>query len=309
LSEYTVTVKWQRDGQDFLDDDYSRGHTWEFDGGLQVAASASPQVVPLPKSVAENVDPEEAFVASLSSCHMLFFLSIAARSGYIIDKYEDCAVGRLARNERGRLAMTKVILRPTVEFSGDRQPTPEKIQKLHERSHEQCFIANSVKAEVVIEPVSAQMAASSLDHTLESDQASPDAESADGVTDWRELREFNAVDLTKSFLLVWNTESESLLIDLDLFLCPGHAFYEEPRPAEKACYRPALLEFPYCSGIKSSVDETGKKSTTETVAALGHGAITGLRRVGEGCYELTGEFGQVEVRSERPILRLKRRAD
>ncbi len=129
----------------------------------------------------------------------------------------------------------------------------------------------------------------------------------DDVTDWREMREFNAVDLTKSFVLSWSTESESLLIDLDLFLCPDHAFFEKPRPAEKACFRPAFLEFPYCSGVKSGADAGGSQAVSEAVEALmlTHGAITGLRRVGEGRYEITGEFGQVEIDAERPILRLK----
>ena len=124
------------------------------------------------------------------------------------------------------------------------------------------------------------------------------------VTDWTELREFNAVDLTKSFVLSWNTESESLLIDLDLYLCPDHAFYEAPRPAEKACYRPALLEFPYCSDIQSDGKAASDKSVGTVAASLGLGAIEGLRRVGEGRYEITGEFGQVEIGAERPLLRL-----
>ena len=127
----------------------------------------------------------------------------------------------------------------------------------------------------------------------------------DDVTDWRELREFSAVDLTKSFVLSWGTESESLLIDLDLFLCPDHAFYEKPRPAEKGCFRPAFLEFPFCSGIKSGADEGGSQPVSEAVQALVHGAIAGLRRVGDGHYEITGGFGHVEINAERPILRLK----
>jgi len=153
LSEYTATIKWQRDSQDFLDDNYSRGHTWEFDGGLHVPASASPQNVPLPKSVAENVDPEEAFVASLSSCHMLFFLAAARHKGYMVDKYTDCAIGYLAKNDQGRLAMMKVVLRPKVVFSGDTWPTKVQIDEIHQQSHEQCFIANSVKTEIITEPV------------------------------------------------------------------------------------------------------------------------------------------------------------
>jgi len=153
LAEYTVTIKWQRGEQDFLGDNYSRGHIWEFDGGIRVPASASPHIVPLPKSVAENVDPEEAFVASLSSCHMLFFLSIAAKNGYVVDNYEDCAVGHLEENERGKFAMTKVILRPDIAFSGDKRPTAEELEKIHVQSHEQCFIANSVITKVSTEPV------------------------------------------------------------------------------------------------------------------------------------------------------------
>ncbi len=153
MSEYTATIRWSRDDQDFLSDDYSRGHTWEFDGGANVPASASPHIVPLPKSVAENVDPEEAFVASLSSCHMLFFLSIAAKNGYIVDNYTDCAIGHMAKNDQGKYSMTKVILRPDIAFSGDTQPTAEQMREMHEQSHEECFIANSVTSDIGIEPV------------------------------------------------------------------------------------------------------------------------------------------------------------
>ena len=152
MSHYTATIKWRRGEQDFVNDEYSRGHSWEFDGGLTVPASASPDIVPLPKSVAENVDPEEAFVASLSSCHMLFFLAISARKGYIIDNYTDYAIGYLGKNGEGRTAMTQVILRPSIEFSGDKRPTGEQIESIHEQSHRQCFIANSVKTDVIIEP-------------------------------------------------------------------------------------------------------------------------------------------------------------
>ena len=127
----------------------------------------------------------------------------------------------------------------------------------------------------------------------------------DDVTDWRKLREFNAVDLTRSFVLSWHTESESLLIDLDLFLCPDHAFYEEPRPAEKACFRPALLEFPSCSGIMSGADAEDGQSVSDIAPSLRHGAIEGLKRIGEGRYEITGEFGEIEIDAERPLLRLK----
>jgi hypothetical protein len=127
----------------------------------------------------------------------------------------------------------------------------------------------------------------------------------DDVTDWRELREFKAVDLTESFVLSWSTDAESLLIDLDLYLCPDHAFYEKPRPAEKACFRPAFLEFPNCSGITPGADTENGQSVPDIAARLGLGAIDGLRRIGEGRYEITGEFGQIEIDAERPLLRLK----
>ena len=127
----------------------------------------------------------------------------------------------------------------------------------------------------------------------------------DAGTDWRELREFKAVDLSKSFVLSWDTESESLLIDVDLFLCPDHAFYEKPRPAEAACFRPALLEFPYCSRIVTGADGENEQSVADIAAILGRGPIEGLRRIGEGRYEITGKFGQVGIEARRPLLRLK----
>lgn len=151
MSEYSSTILWQRNGQSFADNRYSRGHVWQFDGGLEVPASSSPHVVPLPLSVAENVDPEEAFVAALSSCHMLFFLAIAAKRGFVVDRYRDEALGVMEKNADGRMAMTRVTLRPQIEFSGDRQPTRDQLERIHHQSHEQCFIANSVKTEVVTE--------------------------------------------------------------------------------------------------------------------------------------------------------------
>ena len=154
MSEHVVTIRWQRGDQNFSDDKYSRGHEWEFDGGITVSASASPDIVPLPLSIAENVDPEEAFVASLSSCHMLFFLTIAAKSGFVIDEYTDAAIGRLGKNADGKRAITKVILRPSATYSGERIPDWEEIEKMHQRAHEMCFIANSVTSEVTAEIVS-----------------------------------------------------------------------------------------------------------------------------------------------------------
>lgn len=154
MSEYVATIRWQRGDQEFTDDNYSRGHEWQFDGGLTIPASASPDIVPLPMSVAENVDPEEAFVASLSSCHMLFFLSIAAASGFVVDDYTDAAIGHMEKDAEGKTAITKVVLRPCVNYSGERILERAKIENMHDRAHKLCFIANSVKTEVVTEIVS-----------------------------------------------------------------------------------------------------------------------------------------------------------
>ncbi|MCW8905901.1 MAG: OsmC family protein [Sedimenticola sp.] len=153
MSEYHARVSWQRGNADFLDNRYSRGHLWEFDGGVSVPATSSPHVVPVPMSVESNVDPEEAFVAALSSCHMLFFLSLAAKAGMLVDSYVDEAVGVMAKDGEGRMAMTRVLLRPKIEFGGDSPPDGGQLEALHHQAHELCFIANSVKSEVVIEPV------------------------------------------------------------------------------------------------------------------------------------------------------------
>jgi len=153
MAQYVAEVLWQRNGQNFLDNHYSRRHLLRFDGGVEVAGSSSPHVVPLPMSDAAAIDPEEAFVASLSSCHMLWFLSIAAKPRFCVDRYLDAAVGVMAKNDQGKMAMTVVTLRPAVTFSGERQPTREQIEALHHEAHEACYIANSVKSEVRCEPV------------------------------------------------------------------------------------------------------------------------------------------------------------
>src|SRR5881396_2669624 len=153
MAEYTAVVAWTRDGGDFIGNRYSRGHRWIFDGGIEVPASSSPHVVPLPWSVAAAVDPEEAFVASLSSCHMLWFLSIAAKQRFCVDTYVDEAVGIMARNAADKFAMTRVTLRPTVTFVGDRVPSQAEIGAMHHEAHTECFIANSVITEIVCEPV------------------------------------------------------------------------------------------------------------------------------------------------------------
>lgn len=149
--QFTAKLAWQRNDQPFLDQRYSRAHEWIFDGGLRVPASSSPLSVPLPMSNADNVDPEEALVAATSSCHMLFFLSIAAKRGHVVDSYSDHAVGLLAKNAEGKLAMTRITLRPHVMFAGANRPDPEQLAAIHHAAHEQCYIANSLKAEVVVE--------------------------------------------------------------------------------------------------------------------------------------------------------------
>lgn len=153
MSEYHARVSWQRGEANFLDNQYSRGHLWEFDGGAIVPATSSPQVVPPPLSVESNVDPEEAFVAALSSCHMLFYLSLAARQGYLIDGYVDQAVGVMGKNEQGKMAMIQVTLRPRVIYGGESKPSDDQVKSLHHQAHELCFIANSVTSEIVIESI------------------------------------------------------------------------------------------------------------------------------------------------------------
>jgi organic hydroperoxide reductase OsmC/OhrA len=152
MSEYYAVVEWERRGAVFTDSRYSREHHWTFDEGVSVPASASPHVVPLPYSTAAAVDPEEAFVASLSSCHMLFFLSLAAKQRFVVDSYRDAAVGIMGKDSDGRLAMLEVTLRPAVRFGGDRQPTDTELTTLHHTAHDECFIARSVKTTVRCEP-------------------------------------------------------------------------------------------------------------------------------------------------------------
>jgi len=149
--EYTATVSWQRGSSEpFTDNKYSRAHTWTFDGGVTVPASSSPLSVRLPLSRADAVDPEEALVASLSSCHMLTFLYLAAKQGHVIESYDDAAVGIMSKNERGKLFVSKVTLRPRIVFSGPRQPSAAELAQLHHHAHEECYIANSVRTEVVV---------------------------------------------------------------------------------------------------------------------------------------------------------------
>jgi organic hydroperoxide reductase OsmC/OhrA len=150
---YHAEIVWQRgDDEAFVDKRYSRGHEWRFDGGIVVPASSSPLVVPPPMSVDAAVDPEEALVASLSSCHMLFFLSCAAQRGHVVERYVDHAVGTMGRNAAGRNAMIDVVLRPRVIWSGE-APRVADIDALHGQAHRECYIANSVNFKVLIDPM------------------------------------------------------------------------------------------------------------------------------------------------------------
>jgi organic hydroperoxide reductase OsmC/OhrA len=149
---YTARITWERGDDVFTDRRYSRRHTIAFDGGVTIPGSASPHVVRAPMSDEAAVDPEEMFVACLANCHMLWFLDLVARERFRVDRYVDEAEGEMERNAEGKLAMTRVTLRPKVEFSGDKIPTPEDVERLHHRAHEECFIASSVKSDVRIEP-------------------------------------------------------------------------------------------------------------------------------------------------------------
>jgi organic hydroperoxide reductase OsmC/OhrA len=150
MSEHKITLTWKRGDKPFEYQKYSRDHTWKFEGGHEMEASAASAYLGNPKLV----DPEEAFVASLSSCHMLTFLAIAAKKKFMLDEYVDEAVGVMEKNTEGRLAITHVTLRQRLKFSGDKQPTAHEIEEMNHAAHEQCFIANSVKTEVKVEPVS-----------------------------------------------------------------------------------------------------------------------------------------------------------
>lgn len=153
MGQYSAEVLWLRNGEDFISNRYSRRHVLRFDGGVEVLGSSSPHIVPIPMSDASAVDPEEAFVASLSSCHMLWFLSIAAKRKFIIDRYRDVALGVMGKNADGKTCITTITLSPEVDFSGDVLPTSEQIHEMHHEAHDDCFIANSVRTVVRCAPV------------------------------------------------------------------------------------------------------------------------------------------------------------
>jgi organic hydroperoxide reductase OsmC/OhrA len=148
MSQHECRIEWKRGGADFTYEGYDRTHRWTFGGGVRIDASSAPEY----RGRAELPNPEEALVAALSSCHMLTFLAIAARRRLVVESYEDAAIGHLEKNAQGRLAITRVTLRPRARFGGEKQPTAEELARLHHAAHEQCFIANSVTTEVSVEP-------------------------------------------------------------------------------------------------------------------------------------------------------------
>jgi len=150
MSEHKAIIRWKCTSPDFIKGRYSREHVWTFDGGVTVSASAAPAVVPAPYSNPAHVDPEEAFVASISSCHMLTFLHLASKQGFQVDNYEDEAVGVVTKNEKGVPWVSLVTLNPKIAYSGAKLPTKAEEEQLHHRAHEQCYIANSVKTDVVV---------------------------------------------------------------------------------------------------------------------------------------------------------------
>ena len=151
MSKHQATVSWKRADKDFINGRYSREHTWRFDGGVVVPASPSPSVVPVPWSNPANVDPEEAYVAAVSSCHMLTFLYLASKEGFQVDSYDDEAIGAMTKNERGTPWVSAVTLHPKIVYSGLKQPTPSQEKHLHHEAHEQCFIAQSIKTQITVQ--------------------------------------------------------------------------------------------------------------------------------------------------------------
>jgi organic hydroperoxide reductase OsmC/OhrA len=152
MSQHKASISWRSDGGEFASGRFSREHTWSFDGGTVVPASPSPAVVRTPYSNPAAVDPEEAFVAAIASCHMLTFLHLAAQRGFDVSSYHDDAVGELTKNERGIPWVSKVVLSPRILYRGDRAPTPQEARQLHADAHRDCFIANSVKTEISVAP-------------------------------------------------------------------------------------------------------------------------------------------------------------
>lgn len=153
MANHSVKIIWERGDQNFLDNRYSRKHTIQFDGGLEIPASSSPSNVPVPLSDESAADPEELLIAALSNCHMLWFLAIAAKRGFRVDSYVDDTTGTMAKNAKGKLFLAQATLNPVTYFSGDKIPTQEELEQLHHKAHEECFIANSVLTEITCKPI------------------------------------------------------------------------------------------------------------------------------------------------------------
>ncbi len=152
--KHYAKLRWKKKPEEvFTNHKYSRLHTWLFDGGTAVRASSSPEIIPAPMSDVSAIDPEEAFIAALSSCHMLFFLSVTASRQYVVDSYEDEVEGITEKDENKKISITKITLRPKVIFSGDNIPSSNEIKFFHETAHKKCYLANSVKAKISIHPV------------------------------------------------------------------------------------------------------------------------------------------------------------
>ncbi len=152
MAEHKATIEWKHSGDDFLKGRYSREHTWAFDGGATIPASPAPSVVPPPMSNPAHVDPEEAYVASLASCHMLTFLYMAQRAGFVVAQYRDEAIGVMGKTDKGLPWVAEVLLNPVITYGGEKTPEPDAEAHLHEQAHDQCFIANSVRTAVKVSP-------------------------------------------------------------------------------------------------------------------------------------------------------------
>ncbi|MFC0633661.1 OsmC family protein [Brevundimonas balnearis] len=150
MSLHVAEIEWSRGDQPFLDQTYSRAHAWRFDGGMEVRASSAPTSVPVPMSDPTAIDPEEALAAAVASCHMLFFLALAAKAGFIVDHYADHAEALLETDDRGRKSVTRVTLKPRIDWAGD-PPAPEALRQLQDQAHRLCYIANSIRGEVLVE--------------------------------------------------------------------------------------------------------------------------------------------------------------
>lgn len=153
MSLHTAAIEWHRNGAVFSDGKYCRGHVWKFDGGIEVPASSAPDVIRPPLSLVEAIDPEEAVVAALASCHMLWFLALAKKAGWVVDCYRDEPCGELGKNPAGKTCLVKITLKPQVVFGGEKRPSQAEYEALHREAHELCYVANSLTSDIELQPV------------------------------------------------------------------------------------------------------------------------------------------------------------